>query len=134
MPTAEPTRTPSKPLSPSLPNPATTRPSGSAPVVEPRDAGVVLETGQRPANARLELAFEQAVADHAPLAGHRLQREDPRPELRAGSAPVEAAEELVAAADREHRRAGADRLRDRLALPARSGAISACSRSWLPPM
>jgi hypothetical protein len=44
--------------------------------VEPRDSGVVLETGQRPAHTRLELALQQAVADHAPFPGDRVQRKD----------------------------------------------------------
>ena len=47
-------------------------------LVEERAAGVVLEAGQRAPLAGLELALEQDVADHAPLAGDGLQRERAR--------------------------------------------------------
>src|SRR5262245_56696933 len=46
--------------------------------VESGDARVVLEAGQRPPHARVELALEEAVADHPALAGNRLVREEPR--------------------------------------------------------
>ena len=42
-------------------------------VVEARPAGVVLEAGQRAPLAGLELALEQHVADHPPLAGDRVR-------------------------------------------------------------
>ena len=91
-------------------------------LVEARDAGVVLETGQRPAHARLELALQQAVADHAPLSGDRVEREDAGTrQLGAASPTVEPAEELVAAADGQHRGAARDRLADRLALRGEIG-------------
>ena len=44
--------------------------------VEPRAAGMVLEARDRPPLTRDELALEQDVADHAPLAGDRLVREE----------------------------------------------------------
>ena len=45
--------------------------------VEARPAGVVLEARERAPHAGLELALEQDVADHPPLAGDRLEREEP---------------------------------------------------------
>ena len=44
-------------------------------LVEQRAARVVLEAGERAPLAGLELALEQDVADHPPLAGDRVQRE-----------------------------------------------------------
>ena len=110
---ARPTRQPSKPVSPSLPKPATTRPSGSRP-----GRGASGRRGSRSrrasALARLELAVEQHVADHPPLAGDRVEREEPDArQLLAVEAAVAAAEQLVAAADREQRRAARDRLAQR---------------------
>src|SRR5262245_10502318 len=85
-------------------------------IVEPRDPGVVLEARERPPNARLELALEQAVADHPALARDRVQREEPRTgQLRAAASPVEATEELVAAAHGEHGGAALSSLPQRLA-------------------
>ena len=53
----------------------------------------------------LQLALEQDVADHPPLAGDGVEVEDARAgQLDARPVAVEAAEELVAAADREQRR------------------------------
>src|SRR4029078_3073515 len=46
-------------------------------LLEHRAAGVVLEAGQRARLAGLELAFEQDVADHPPLARDRVEREAP---------------------------------------------------------
>ena len=43
--------------------------------VEVRAAGVVLEPGERAPVAGAELALEQHVADHPPLAGDRVKRE-----------------------------------------------------------
>ena len=40
---------------------------------------MVLEAGERPPLTRLELALQQHVADHPPLAGDRVQREEPDP-------------------------------------------------------
>ena len=48
-------------------------------VLEHRAAGVVLEAGQRARLAGLELALEQDVADHPPLAGDGVQRQQPAP-------------------------------------------------------
>ena len=77
VPMTRPARQPSKPHSPSLPKPATTRPSGSAPGSRRVRPAWFSKPGQRPPLARLELALEQHVADHAPLAGDRLEREEP---------------------------------------------------------
>ena len=93
-----------------------TRPSGSAPssrIVRPawfsNPASVAL--------CRVELALEQDVADHPALAGDRVERQDAGArELRAVAVAVEAAEQLVAAADGEHRGAAVDRLGERRAL------------------
>ena len=95
---------------------------------------MVLETGERPTDARLELAIEQHVTDHARLPGDRVEREhaDAR-QVVAVEVAVRAAEQLVAAADREHRRAPVDRLPQLGGLGAKSCATSACSRSWPPP-
>src|SRR5687768_2851418 len=85
--------------------------------IEHRAPGVVLEARQKLALAGLELAFEEHVADHAALAGHCLVRKeaDAR-EHRAVAPAVGAAEQLVAAADREDRRAACRRLLQSLAL------------------
>ena len=102
--------------------------------VEECPSGVVLEAGERAPVPRLELALEQDIADHAPLARHRLVGEETRPgRKRRRTGPVAAAEELVAAAHGEQRGAAGHRLPDRVALAARSGATSACSRSCPPP-
>ena len=103
--------------------------------IEVRAAGVVLEAGERPPLARLELALEQHVADHPLLAGDGLEREqsDARHVL-AVEAAIAAAEQLVAAADGEQRGAAVDdRLVSGSAFAARSSATSICSRSWPPP-
>ena len=86
--------------------------------VEPRPARVVLEAGERLAVARLELALEQHVADHPPLAGDGLERQEPDARhVLAVEAAVAAAEQLVAAAHREQRGAAVDdRLDQRLRL------------------
>ena len=63
-----------------------------------------------------ERALEQDVADHAPLAGDRLVREEGCARHPRSVAPAVAApEELVAAADREERCTLVDRIPDRLA-------------------
>ena len=88
-----------------------------APGVEARAAGVVLEAGERPALAGLELALEQDVADHPPLARDRLVREEPDAgHVDAVAVAVAAAEQLVAAADGEHGGAARDRLLDCVSL------------------
>jgi hypothetical protein len=85
--------------------------------IEHRAPGVVLEAGQEPALAGLELALEEHVADHPALAGHRLVREeaDARQYL-AVTPAVGAAEQLVAAAHGEDHRAACGRLLQGLAL------------------
>ena len=86
--------------------------------IEPRAARVVLEAGERLPVARLELALEQDVADHPPLARDGLERQqaDARHVL-AVEAAVAAPEQLVAAAHREQCGAAADdRLVQRLRL------------------
>src|SRR5581483_4594486 len=82
--------------------------------VEIGAAGVVLEAGEGAAGP---VAGEEHVADHAPVAGDRLQRQqaDPR-QLDAGPIAIEATEELVAAADGKDGGAGGDRLVQRLGL------------------
>jgi len=77
--------------------------------VEARPPRMVLEAGKRPPQARLELALEQDIADHPPLARHRLVWEQTHTgQLLAGHIAVGAAEQLVPAADREHGRARLD--------------------------
>ena len=62
-------------------------------------------------------AVEQDVADHAALARDRVQRQQPDPgQLVAGHVAVEAAEQLVAAADGEERRRRLRRVAQRAAL------------------
>ena len=86
--------------------------------IEARAAGVVLEAGERPLLAGLELALDQDVADHAPLARDGLEREEADAgHVLAVEAAIAAAEQLVAAADREHGRSAVDRLVQRLRLP-----------------
>src|SRR5215510_10095481 len=58
-----------------VPEPSDDAPERFSTLVEPRDARMVLEAGERPTHARLELALQQAVADHPSLAGNRLVRE-----------------------------------------------------------
>jgi hypothetical protein len=67
---------------------------------------VVLEPRDRPALAGRQLRVEQDVADHPPLAGDRVQRKQPHArQLLAVREAVEAAEQLVAAADGQDGRA-----------------------------
>ncbi len=82
-------------------------------LVEQRPPGVVLEPGDRRPEARLELAFEQDVADHARLTGDRLVREE-RGARHPGAvaAAIAAAEQLVAATDCKQRDAGGDGFAD----------------------
>jgi hypothetical protein len=84
--------------------------------IEPRPSRVVLEPRERPPLARHELAREEHVADHAPLAGDGLEREEAGAgEVVAAVAAVAAPKELVAAADGEERGAALDRLAQRVA-------------------
>jgi hypothetical protein len=63
---------------------------------------------------RLELALEQDVADHPPLAGHRVQRQQAGSrQLVAALVAVEAPEQLVPAADRQGGGTTLDRLGQR---------------------
>jgi hypothetical protein len=72
---------------------------------------VVLEARERPANTRLELALEQAVADHPALTSDRVQRKEGRAgQLSTTPAAVETPEELVSAAHRQQRRTAPDGL------------------------
>ena len=97
-----------------MPKPASDAPERLGAVLEHRAAGVVLEAGQRAPLAGLELALEQDVADHPPLAGDRVQRQQPDArQLVAALVAVEAPEELVAAADRERRGSALDGLPQR---------------------
>jgi len=68
---------------------------------------VVFETDQRAGRDVLELSINDDVADEALLAGFRshVDEADTREPLAFGRLVV-VAEELVTAADREHRRAG----------------------------
>src|SRR5512133_3807102 len=78
--------------------------------VEVCPSRMVLESGQCPTDARLELALQQDVTDHACIPGDGVEREhaDPR-QLGTVEVAVRAAEELVPTADREHGRACGDR-------------------------
>src|SRR5207248_5621846 len=79
--------------------------------IEARAARVVLEAGQRPPHARLQLALKQDVADHPSLARDRLQREDADPgQIGTVEIQVRTAEQLVTAADREQRGSARHRL------------------------
>jgi hypothetical protein len=86
--------------------------------VEEGPAGVVLEARQRVPLPGLELALEQYVADHPLGSRDRVQREqaDPR-ELGSSQVAVRASEQLVAAADREHRGSAGRSLEHTVALP-----------------
>ena len=134
VPSARPNRQPSKPLSPSLPKPATTRPNGSA----ASSRYVRPAWFSKPAassRSRFKLTLEQDVTDHPPLAGHRVQRKEADAgQLGSGPVAVELSEQLVAAADREQGGAPSTAALIVSPLAARSGAISACSRSCPPPM
>ena len=102
-------------------------------LVEVRAAGVVLEAGERARSG--PGAVEQHVADHAPLAGDRVQRQ--QADARAARRPRGRGRSGRAAGSR--RRPRGTRRRASTAscsagpLPTRSGATSACSRSWPPP-
>src|SRR5262249_26835197 len=70
--------------------------------VEMRTTRMVLEAGERPRHAGLELALEQNVPDHPSLARHGLQRKEAgAAELDAAEISVRTAEELVATAHGE---------------------------------
>ena len=79
---------------------------------------MVLEPRERSLLSGLELALDQHVADHAALARHGLEGEEADAgHVLAVETAVAAAEQLVAAADRERCRALPDRLVQRLGLP-----------------
>ena len=117
---------------PSLPKPETTRPSGSAPssrIVRPawfsKPASVWPAQAQSSSTSPIIRRSPAIVCSGSrPIPGSSVP----------GDVAVEAAEQLVAAADGEERGARLDRLAQR-ARPSstRSGATSACSRSWPPP-
>src|SRR5439155_14958712 len=67
-------------------------------------ACVILEARKRAADPGLELALEQDVADHARVAGDRVEGEEADPgQFGTAEVTVGAPEELVPAADREQR-------------------------------
>ena len=75
---------------------------------------MILEARKRPAGP---LAVEQDVADHPPLAGDRVQRQQPDArQLDAVTVAIEAAEELITAADGENDAAAGRRLAHCVAL------------------
>ena len=83
---------------------------------------MVLESGHRPAFPGVELALDEDVADHPAVAGDRLVREQADARLLdAVGVEVEAAEQLVAAADGEQRRAVRDVRPQRVALGGEVG-------------
>ena len=86
--------------------------------VEASPARVVLEAGDRTRVARIELALEEHVADHPPLARDGLEGQQPDAgHVFAVEAAIAASEQLVAAAHRKERRAaGGDCLFQRLGL------------------
>src|SRR5439155_7675955 len=100
-----------------VPEPRHDSPERGRTGIEPRPARVVLESGERLPVARIELALEQDVADHAAVAGDGLEREqaDARHVL-AMEAAIAAPEELVAAAHGEERSPAARRLQHLLGL------------------
>ena len=86
--------------------------------IEPSSARVVLKTRDGPALPGHELAFEQDVADHPPLAGNGVVGEEAHTgERLALLVEIAAPEELVAAADGEQCCARVDGLLDRGTLP-----------------
>ena len=115
-----PDRQPSKPDAPSLPKPATTRPSGSA----PSSRSVRPAWFSKPASVSPAQAAARAGRRRSCGARPRpCEREEP--DARAAHAvavAVEATEQLIAAADREERGAALDGLaRARRALPRDRG-------------
>ena len=85
--------------------------------VEMRAPGVVLEASERSLLAGLELALEQHVADHAPVARDGLEREQADSgHVLAVKAAIAAAEQLIAAADGERSGSAIHRLLQRLGL------------------
>jgi len=96
--------------------------------VEQCSSSVVLEPGEQVPLARVELALEEDVPDHSGVTGDRLVREEcGSGEEGAVSRPVTAPEELVAAADGQHRDAALPRLPDRFGLRDQVG----CDESLL---
>ena len=125
---------PRTPTSPSFPKPATTRPSGSAPA----SSSVRPAWFSKPASVRRAPPPSSHSSSTSPimppLAGDGLERQQPGAgHPRAVAAAVAAAEQLVAAADGEHGPPPSTAARIASPRCARSGAISACSRSWPPP-
>jgi hypothetical protein len=72
--------------------------------IEPGSTDVVLEAGKRSSDPGLELALEQYVTDHASFPRDRVEREQSDAgQLCPVEVSVRAPEQLVAAADCEHR-------------------------------
>src|SRR6185437_10892658 len=72
--------------------------------IEPGSADVVLEAGKRTSDPGLELALEQHVADHASFPRDCVERQQSDAgQLGPVEVSIRAPEQLVAAADREHR-------------------------------
>ena len=83
--------------------------------IEARPSGMVLEPGERALLSGLELAFDQDVTDHAALSRDGLEgKEADARHVLAVEAAVAAAQQLVAAAHREHGRTTIDRFVERL--------------------
>src|SRR5262245_4261521 len=105
-----------EPALPVVPEPGDDTSERLSALVELRDAGVVLEAGQRPTHAGLELTLQQTVTDHPPVARNGLERKETRArQLPAVPAAIRPAKELIAAADRQHRHPAGNRLPDRRA-------------------
>src|SRR2546425_5655222 len=77
--------------------------------VEDRPPGVVLEAGERPLRAGLELAFEQDVADHPPGPGNGVEwQQADSGLLLAALVAVEASQQLIPTAHGEKGRAAVE--------------------------
>ena len=121
MPIARPTRQPSKPGRAVVAEARDHAAERLGAVVEERSPGVVLEARERLAGRRVELALEQHVADHPPLAGDRLVREErrrPASRSRRGRGS-----RVRAAGSRRRRRAGRRRRRRRRGAPRARGEV-----------
>src|SRR3954464_3902905 len=75
---------------------------GLGALLEDRPPGMVLEAGERPLRARLQLALEQHGADHPARSRNGVERQQADAgQLLAALVAVETAKQLVAAADGE---------------------------------
>ena len=112
-----PARTPSSPSAPLLPWPRMTRPSGSTPGAQVGAAAVVLEAGDLQRRPVAEVGLDRDVADQPrPGVADGLEVDEAEALDPLLAELVAVAEQLIAAADREHDGAVVDRGRDRLAL------------------